>query len=75
MTLSGQKNGKINGNISALEQTVLTLLRDDPRLTYEDLILKTGKSQRTLSRVLDALKRKGLITRAGSNKTGYRQVK
>ena len=74
LPLSGQKNGKINDHISALEQTVLSLLRDDPRLTYAELILKTGKSQRTLSRVMDALKRKGLITRAGSNKTGYWQV-
>ena len=74
LPLSGQKNGKINDHISALEQTVLSLLRDDPRLTYAELILKTGKSQRTLSRVMDVLKRKGLITRAGSNKTGYWQV-
>ena len=75
LPLSGQMNGKINDHISTLEQAVLALLRDNPRLTYADLILETGKSQRTLSRVLDALKRKGLITRVGSNKTGYWQVK
>ncbi len=75
LPLTGQMNGKINDHISTLEQTMLTLLRDNPRLTYADLIMGTGKSQRTLSRMLDALKMKGLITRVGSNKTGYWQVK
>ena len=44
-------------------------------MTNAELIIKTGKSQRTITRVLSALKGKGLITRIGSNKTGYWQVK
>ena len=44
-------------------------------MTNAELIVKTGKSQRTITRVLASLKGKGLITRIGSNKTGYWQVK
>ena len=73
--LSGQENGRINDHISGLEQAVLSCLRDDPGMTNAELIVKTGKSQRTITRVLAALKGKGLITRIGSNKTGYWQVK
>lgn len=73
--LSGQKNGRINDHISDLEQAVLTCLRDKPDMTNAGLIEKTGKSQRTITRVLSALKSKGLIVRVGSNKTGYWQVK
>ena len=35
-----------------------------------ELVVKTGKSQRTITPVLASLKGKGLITRIGSNKTG-----
>ncbi len=73
--LSGQMNGQINDQISDLEQTVLSCLRDDPGMTNAELIIKTGKSQRTITRALAALKRKNLIIRVGSNKTGYWQVK
>ena len=44
-------------------------------MTNAELIIKTGKSQRTITRVLAALKGKGLITRIGSNKTGYWNVR
>ena len=73
--LSGQENGQINDHISDLEQAVLSCLREEPGMTNAELIVKTGKSQRTITRVLAALKGKGLITRIGSNKTGYWQVK
>ena len=73
--LSGQINGQINDQISDLEQTVLSCLRNDPGMTNAELIIKTGKSQRTITRALAALKRKNLIIRIGSNKTGYWQVK
>ena len=58
-----------------LEQSVLALLRKDPRLTNAELIKTTGKSQRTITRVLAALKGKELIARMGSNKSGYWKVK
>ncbi len=73
--LSGQKGGQINDYISELEQFVLSCLRDTPQMTNAELIAKTGKSQRTITRVLSALKGKGLIVREGSKKTGYWQVK
>ena len=44
-------------------------------MTNAELIKKTGKSQRTITRVLASLKGKGLINRIGSNKTGHWQVK
>ena len=73
--LSGQENGQINDHISDLEQAVLGCLREEPGMTNAELIKKTGKSQRTITRVLASLKGKGLINRIGSNKTGYWQVK
>ncbi len=54
---------------------MLSCLRDDPGMTNAELIIKTGKSQRTITRTLASLKGKGLISRVGSNKTGYWHVK
>ena len=73
--LSGQENGQINDHISDLEQVVLSCLRENPGMTNAELIVKTGKSQRTITRVLASLKGKGLINRIGSNKTGYWNVR
>ena len=73
--LTGQIAGQINDHISDLEQAVLSYLRDNPKLTNAELTEKTGKSQRTITRVLSALKGKGMITRAGSKKTGYWRMK
>ena len=73
--LSGQENGRINDHISDLEQAVLSYLREEPGMTNAELIVKTGKSQRAITRALASLKGKGLITRIGSNKTGHWQVK
>ena len=73
--LSGQGKGRINDHISDLEQAVLNCLRDEPGMTNAELIVKTGKSQRTITRVLASLKGKGLISRIGSNKTGYWNVR
>lgn len=75
LPLSGQLNGQINDHISNLEQDVLACLRDNPGMTNAELIEKTGKSQRTITRVLSTLKGKGLIVRIGSNKKGYWQIK
>ena len=73
--LSSQKNGQINDQISETERSILELLRDNPKLTNVELIEKTGKSQRTITRTLAALKGKELIARIGSNKSGYWKVK
>ena len=73
--LSSQRDGQINDQISDFEQSVLEMLRDNPKLTNAELIEKTGKSQRTITRTLAALKGKELIARIGSNKSGYWKVK
>ena len=71
----GQINGYINDPVNKLEQEVLSRLRADPGLTIAELAIRTGKSPRTITRVLSALKGKELIVRDGSNKTGYWEVR
>lgn len=68
------KNGGINGGITETELTLLSLLKQSPSMTNAELAKASGKSERTVSRLLAALKNKKLIHRIGSNKTGYWKV-
>ena len=67
-------NGTINDTITDLEASVLSWLKDNPHLTVAELVEKSGKSIRTVNRVIASLKNKDLVRRVGSNKTGYWKV-
>ena len=71
---SGEINGEVNGSISEAELMLLAVLKKSPSMTNADLAAASGKSERTISRLLAALKNKKLIQRIGSNKTGYWKV-
>lgn len=70
----GTINGRTNGTISDTENEILNLLRKDNRITTKTIVEMSGKSTRTVNRVISSLKDKGLIERIGSNKTGYWKV-
>ena len=64
-----------NTGAKELDADVLSWLRNNPYLTVSDIAEKSGKSQRTITRILTSLKSKRLIERVGSNKSGYWKVK
>ena len=68
------KDGGINGGITEAELKLLSLLKQSPSMTNAELADTSGKSERTISRLLAALKNRKLIQRIGSNKTGYWKV-
>ena len=63
-----------NGTITEDEAFIMSLLREDPNRTAEQLVEITGKSRRTINRLIAALKAKKLVFRIGSNRTGYWEV-
>ena len=54
---------------------VLELIKADPRISYEKLVEKTGRSRATIKRMIKRLKQEGFISRVGSDKTGYWKTK
>ncbi len=68
------KSGGINCGITKAELMLLSLLKQSPSMTNAELSDASGKSERTISRLLSTLKSKKLIQRIGSNKTGYWKV-
>ena len=67
----GVINGVINGGIGENEMQLFELIKEFPFATNGELAEKSGKSIRTISRLLSSLKGKKLIESVGSNKTGY----
>lgn len=62
----GTVNGTANGTVK--------LIKLNPRITLDELALKLNKSRRTISRVIKNLQLDGVISRIGSDKTGYWQI-
>ena len=67
-------NGIVNGTLNETEILVLQLLRENPSYRITDIVSKTGKSIRTVNRIILSLKTKKLLRRNGSMKTGYWEV-
>ncbi len=63
------KNESID--VNSKEKNVLELLKKDNKMSIADITEKTGYSRPTVNRVLDALKKKGLLSRSGAKKNGH----
>jgi ATP-dependent DNA helicase RecG len=68
-----EQNNGTNNSIPT-DARVYMLLKEDPTQTRENLANKTGRTVRTIQRVLDKLTANGKIKRIGSKKTGYWEV-
>lgn len=65
---------KANDTVNDTVKTILALIEQNPSITYEEMTEKTGKSRRTISRIITELKEKNIIARVGSDKTGYWEI-
>lgn len=60
--------------LSKTEKAVYELLKVQPNLTREELSIEISKTVKTVQRALDGLKTKGLISRVGTNRSGYWKI-
>lgn len=62
---------KVTDEVTDKEQTVLSLLAEDPGYTMPQLAERLGVSRKTVAARLKKLKEAGLIERIGSDRKGY----
>ena len=74
-TVNGIESGTVNISLNNNEQAVYGLLGKNPYYTRQELADATSKSLRTIQRTLDSLRKKDLLKRIGSDKSGYWEVK
>jgi len=60
--------------LSALDQTILDLMRTNPNITNAELAKQTGKALSTIERRIKKLKEHKLVKRIGAKKTGHWEV-
>ena len=70
MIAVAQKDDTVNDTVNA----ILALIKQNPSITYEALTEKTGKSRRTISRIITELKTTGILVRVGSDKSGHWEI-
>jgi ATP-dependent DNA helicase RecG len=57
-----------------LQGQLLSLIKDNPRITYDDLAAQTKHNRKSVQRHMQALKKKGMLRRIGSPKGGHWEV-
>lgn len=73
--INGEINDELNDEINGEIKNVLDLLSNNPLITQPKIALQLGYSQRKINRIVAKLRKLGLLTREGSNKTGRWVVK
>ena len=68
------RSDTVNDTVNDTVKLILSLLKENPSISYEELASKTGKSRVTISRKLSELKKNNLIRRMGADKNGHWEV-
>ena len=66
-----QINDRINDQLNATDQQVLSLIVENPYMTFEEVAGRISKSAKTAQRYLNSLREKNVIHRVGAKKDGY----
>jgi len=65
-----EENVPVKIDINTMEKVVLDLLKTNPKITYEQIAEIINKNRKTVQRTINSLKKRGIISRVGSDKTG-----
>ena len=76
--INGSNNGNNNGNVHGKKtaktngkpKSVIDVIKKNPNATIAELSERTGKSQRTISRILKEYRQAGILRREGSSRSG-----
>ena len=61
-------------SMNKTDKKILTILRNNPLLSQEELALQIDKTRRTVQRSIDKLKKYGYIVRIGTKTSGYYEI-
>ena len=64
----------MNVTLNGTEMTVLTILKQKPDISRDEIATKIAKTIRTVQRALDSLREKGYIERVGSKQNPYWKI-
>ena len=65
------KNVRLNVRLSDIQNQIIKLLKENPRLNAQEISIKLEKSKKTIERAFIELQNNNIIKRAGSKRDGY----
>ncbi|MCH5172482.1 MAG: putative DNA binding domain-containing protein [Erysipelotrichales bacterium] len=65
---------KVSFKMNKSQKSIMSLIRDNPNITINQIMIHTGLSEPGVKKNLKLLKDKGYIERIGANKNGYWKV-
>ncbi len=68
-------NVQINAELTETEQVIFNLIQNNEGISKAEMAIRIGKSEKTVQRLISSLKKKQVIEREGSNKSGYWRIK
>ena len=74
VTVFGTVNDTVFGTVNDTEKNIILEMKNNPKITYDKLEEKIGKSRRTIIRTVEKLKKRGIVIRIGSDKTGHWEI-
>lgn len=67
-------NAPINASLTDVQEQLLTFIRSNPSVSYDELAKLVQKDRSTIMRNIGKLKEKGILKRVGSRKTGHWEI-
>jgi ATP-dependent DNA helicase RecG len=64
----------VNGTVNGTVNDTVKMIKENPKITLDELAEAIGKSRRTVARQIKQLQEDRVIRRVGSDKTGYWEV-
>ena len=61
-------------DLNETEKDIYSLIKDNPKITRDEMALKINKTIRTIQRITNSLVSKGYILRIGNNRFGYWEI-
>ena len=58
-------------DLNETEKDIYSLIKDNPKITRDEMALKINKTIRTIQRITNSLVSKGYTLRIGNNRFGY----
>lgn len=76
-SVNASVNAGVNASVklSAIQESIIQLMRENPQITIREMASKLGKNETTISRNIRKLKEVKLLSRIGSDKQGYWMIK
>jgi len=68
------QSGGVNGGVNLLQKQIISFMQQNPQISVVEIARQSNKPRRTIENNVKKLKEHGIISRIGSDKTGFWKI-